>query len=55
MNQRVIRLRTGAWCGDREIKLMFPDIWEVVEVRGDPPKKLTKSEMKAALVRPIDD
>lgn len=46
-------LRTGAWYGDRELRLRFPDTWRVSVLRPDTPPPLTGDQIADALRQPV--
>jgi lactate racemase len=49
-----LRLRTGAWYGDRDVDLVFPDHWEVNVLWPRTPQPLSDSDMVAALEYPTN-
>lgn len=51
---KTIQLRTGAWCGDTDMELQFPDDWEVVNVEGHPPPAMTEQDIRNRLTKPIN-
>lgn len=55
MTAQQVRLRVGAWFGEREIELAFPETWEVHECRmgGHDKPALTDAQMRAALESPF--
>ena len=48
-----VRIFTGAWNGDREIGLAFPDAWDVQVVGRSPGPALSVDAMRARMRAPI--
>jgi nickel-dependent lactate racemase len=49
-----LRLRTGAWHGDRAVDLAFPDDWEVTVFWPRTPKPLSDGDIDGGLEHPTD-
>ena len=48
-----VNIDTGAWCGDKELVLSFPDNWDVSVYESRDSKALNESEIEKAFAEPI--
>ena len=46
-------ITTGAWCGDKELTLSFPDSWDVSVYESKGAEALDESEIEKAFAKPI--
>lgn len=53
MNEHVVEVRTGAWHGDRPLRLTFPAAWDVRVVGRSPGTPLSPLDMRERLRSPI--
>lgn len=49
-----INLRTGAWCGDKNISLLLPKEWEIVRAGGNPLDSISDEEIRKKIQSPLE-
>ena len=48
-----VTIRTGKWCGDKDLPLRFPDNWQPTVYESQDPRSLSDPELESALDEPI--